>query len=125
MSNENPYSKLLVDSVATATPEQRTLMLYNGALKFCNQAMAALEKKEYMKVNKLIQRAEDIIREFQLTLNMKYEISAQMMDMYELIHQTLKRANFKKDPEILTLATDLIRTMRDTWKEAMKLSKVK
>lgn len=61
----NPYAKYKSNSISTATPEELTLMLYNGAIKFCNQAAVALEKKDYMKSNKLIQRVQDIIREFQ------------------------------------------------------------
>ena len=77
MSINNPYDKYRLNAINTATPEELTLMLYNGALKFCNQAMVAFEQEDYIKANKLIQRVEDIIREFQITLNRKYQISEQ------------------------------------------------
>ncbi len=123
MAINNPYSKYTTNAINSATPEELTLMLYNGALKFCNQAMAAYEASDYMKFNKLIQRVEDIIREFQITLNRKYEISEQLDTMYNYIYETLVRSNINKDPKLLEEATGLIRTMRDTWKEAMKLAK--
>ena len=34
--------------VETATPAELTLMLYEGAIKFCNIAMSAIEKKDYL-----------------------------------------------------------------------------
>lgn len=123
MAINNPYSKYTTNAINSATPEELTLMLFNGALKFCNQAMAAYEANDYMKFNKLIQRVEDIIREFQITLNRKYEISEQLDTMYNYIYQILLKSNINKDAELLKEATDLIRTMRDTWKEAMKLAK--
>lgn len=123
MSINNPYDKYRLNAINTATPEELTLMLYNGALKFCNQAMVAFEQGDYIKSNKLIQRVEDIIREFQITLNRKYEISEQLDMMYDYIYRCLVNANIKKSVELLEEATGLIRTMRDTWKEAMKLAK--
>lgn len=119
----NPYAKYKSNSISTATPEELTLMLYNGAIKFCNQAAVALEKKDYMKSNTLIQRVQDIIREFQITLKPEYEISAQLNDMYDYIMRTLVTANIRKDDKKLQEATDLIRNMRDTWKEAMKIAR--
>ncbi len=123
MSINNPYDKYRMNAINTATPEELTLMLYNGALKFCNQAKAAFEEKDYIKANKLVQRVEDIIREFQITLNRKYEISEQLDMMYDYIYRCLVNANIKKSTELLDEATGLIRTMRDTWKEAMKIAK--
>ncbi len=123
MAVNNPYAKYKTNSINTATPEELTLMLYNGALKFCNQAMAALEDKDYIKANQLIQRVQDIIREFQITLKPEYEISQQLDALYDYIYRRLVSANIRKDISMLTEATDLIRNMRDTWKEAMKLAK--
>lgn len=123
MAINNPYAKYKNNAINTATPEELTLMLYNGALKFCNQAMLAFESKDYMKANKLIQKVEDIIREFQITLKPEYEISAQLDALYDYIYRCLVKANIQKDMKLLTEATDLIRNMRDTWKEAMKLAK--
>jgi len=123
MAGNNPYAKYTSNAINTATPEELTLMLYNGALKFANQAMAAFEQKDYIKANRLIQRVEDIIREFQITLKFEYEIAHQLNALYDYIYRTLVKANINKSPELLSEATDLIRNMRDTWKEAMKLAK--
>lgn len=123
MAINNPYNKYRTNAINSATPEELTLMLYDGALKFCNQAMAAYEANDFMKFNRLIQRVEDIIREFQITLNRKYEISEQFDMMYDYIYRCLVKSNISKNVEFLTEATDLIRSMRDTWKEAMKLAK--
>ncbi len=119
----NPYAKVKENAINTATPEELTMMLYNGAVKFGNQALIALEKKDYLSANTAIQRTRDIIREFQFTLNMKYEISQQLYDVYEYIIERLSEANIKKDIDIMNEVLEHLRTLRDTWKEAMKIAR--
>lgn len=123
MTAHNPYDKYRDNIVYTATKEELTLMLYDGALKFCNQAIVALESKDLMKANELIIRIQEIIREFQLTLNRSVQVSKYFDSMYDYMHTRLLEANVKKDKEILAEIRDLIREFRDMWKDAMKLSK--
>ncbi len=119
----NPYGKVLENTILTATKEELTLMLYDGALKFCNQAIIAIEKKDNEKAHNLIIRIEDIVREFQITLNRDYEISKQLDVMYDYMYRRLVDANMQKSVEILEEVRDLIRGFRDMWKEAMKLAR--
>jgi flagellar protein FliS len=119
----NQYDKMLDNVVYTATKEELTLMLYEGAIKFCNQALIAMEKKEVEKANKLIQRVEDIIREFQLTLDFKYDISKQFDDLYHYMYNRLVEANLNQNTEMLTEVLELFRNFRDMWKEAIVLAR--
>jgi flagellar protein FliS len=123
MPTQNPYDKYKNNTVYTATKEELTLMLYDGALKFCNQAIVAVESKDFMKANELIIRVQDIIREFQVTLNRSVEISKYFDSMYDYMYARLLDANIKKDIEILTEVRDLVREFRDMWKDAMKLAR--
>lgn len=120
MYRANPYAKVKENVINTATPEELTLMLYDGALKFANKALIAIEKNNFAEANMNIQRTKDIIRELQLTLDMKYEISSQLYECYDYIHYRLTEANIKKDVEMLNEAIDHIRTFRDTWRETIK-----
>ena len=119
----NPYAKIKENSINTATPEELTLMLYNGAIKFANQAIISIEKKDYMAANKSIQKTKDIIREFQITLDMKYDISHELYAAYDYMHRRLTEANMKKDLEIMNEVLEYLRLFRDTWKEAMKVAR--
>jgi len=56
--------------VMTATPETLTLMLYNGCLKFIKEGVEALAEKNYEAANVSLQKAQNIISEFRITLNM-------------------------------------------------------
>lgn len=109
--------------ILTASPAELTLMLYEGAIKFCNLALMALEKKEYDKVNINIIKAERIIAEFRATLNFKYPVAKDFDSVYDYIYRRLIEANIKKDKEILEEALGYTRDMRDTWKEVMRLAK--
>ena len=119
----NPYSKIEDNAIYTASKEELTLMLYEGALKFMNQAIDAAERADMQKVNSLIIRVEDIIREFQITLDFKYEISNQLNSLYDYMHRRLIEANMSKNTGILTEIRDLLREFRDMWKEAMNTAK--
>ena len=124
MITQNPKHQILQKQIESASKEELTLMLYEGGIKFLNQAIVALEKKDIVKANNLILRVEDIIREFQITLDHKYEeISKPLDQLYEYMHSRLVEGNLKKDVEIITEVLEMFREMRDTWKEAMKLAK--
>lgn len=105
--------------IQTASKADLTLMLYEGAIKFCNLAMNALEKKDIQGTNTNIQKAEKIILELQVTLDRKYPVAQEFDNVYKYIQGKLFQANMKKDPEFLEEALVQIRDMRDIWKQIM------
>lgn len=108
------------NSVQTASPAQLTLMLYDGAIKFCNIAADAIDAKDINKANINMQKAQRIIMELRVTLDKKYPVAAEFETVYDYIYRRLVEANMKKDKAILEEATKHIKTMRDTWKEVMR-----
>jgi len=116
------YESYKNNSVMTAKPEELTLMLYEGAIKFNNQAMVAIDEKNMQEAHRLITKVEDIILEFKSTLNMDYEVSKNMYDMYDYIYRRLTEANVKKDKSALVEIHEYLQGFRDTWKEAMTKS---
>ncbi|NLJ89245.1 MAG: flagellar export chaperone FliS, partial [Epulopiscium sp.] len=83
-----------------------------------------IEEDKIKEAHDYIVRVEDIIEEFQATLDKKYEISSNLELLYDYIYRRLVEANIQKDKDILEEVYGLIKELRDTWKEAMKLSKV-
>ena len=106
--------------IMTATPEALTLMLYNGCLKFMNEGKDAVEAKQYENANNLLQRAQQIISEFRITLNMDYEISHQLLPLYNYCYDRLVEGNMKSDTAMIQEAIDIIKELRDAWAQAMK-----
>lgn len=121
---KNPYQTYNNSRILTATPAELTLMLYDGAIKFANMAKAGMEEKDYEKANNGVQKVRDIISEFQITLDRKYPVSEDFDKVYTYIKERLSEANIKKDPEIMEEILGHLRTMRDTWKEVMRLASV-
>lgn len=111
------------NKVNTATPTELTLMLYEGAIKFCNIAIAGLEEQNNEKVNNNIIKAEKIITHLRSTLDYKYSVAQDFENIYQYIYNLLLQANIKKDVELLNEALVELRGLKDTWKEVMKQAK--
>ncbi len=120
---ENPYANYALNNLYTAPKEELTLMLYEGALKFANQAIDALKNKDFEKAHRLNIRVQDIIRELQLTLKRDMEVSKNFYPLYDYMFSRLLDANIKKDVAILEEVRDFLREFRDMWKEAMKIAR--
>lgn len=122
MIRNNPYAAYQNSKIMTASPAELTLMLYDGAIKFCNIAIAGIEKNDVEKAHNNIIKVERIINEFQATLDHKYPVAKDFDNVYNYLKRRLMEANMKKDPEILEEVLKHLRTMRDTWKEVMTLN---
>ncbi|MCR4611374.1 MAG: flagellar export chaperone FliS [Lachnospiraceae bacterium] len=120
MALPGAYDSYRRNKVLTATPGELVLMLYEGAIKFCNIAIVAIEKKDFAKANINIQKAERIVAELRGSLDMKYPVAKDFDNVYEYIGWVLLQANVKKSADRLEEALKHLRTMRDTWKEVMK-----
>lgn len=116
------YAAYANNKITTASPAELTLMLYEGAIKFCNIAIAAIEEKDIQKAHNNIMKVQNIIQEFQATLNHKYPVAKDFDNVYSYLQERLVQANIKKDAEILQEVLGHLRTMRDTWKEVMRLA---
>lgn len=123
MAINQAYEQYNRNKILTASPAELTLLLYEGAIKFCNIAIIAMEQGDLEKTHINIKKVEDIIMEFQATLNHKYPVAEDFDRIYKYIYDLLIEANIKKDKAFLELALKELRGMRDTWKEVMAKSK--
>ena len=89
----NPMAAYGTNKVTTATPAELTLMLYEGAIKFCNIAQMAMERKDYEKANVNMQKARNIIVELQPTLNFDYPVEKDFDIIYSFIFERMTEAN--------------------------------
>ena len=123
MAMNNPYAAYQQNSVTTASPGEVTLMLYNGCLKFIKQATLAIEDNNFQDKNTNIQKAQKIITELMITLNMDIDISQNMSVMYEYMNHRLTEANVKNDVSILKEVEGLVVEFRDTWKQVIQMNR--
>lgn len=120
MAIPSSYAQYNTNKILTASPAELTLMLYEGAIKFCNIAEMAIEKKDIQKANDNIVRVERIIDYLRQTLDMKYPVAQDFENIYVYLSQRLVEANMKKDLEILKEINGHLHSVRDNWKEVMK-----
>lgn len=123
MALPSAYAQYNNSKILTASPAELTLMLYEGAIKFCNIAIVAVEQKDIEKAHNNIVKTERIIDYFRQTLDMKYPVAQDFERVYTYLAQRLTQANIKKDKEILEEVNRHLRDMRDTWKQVMALNK--
>ncbi len=120
MPVQNPYEQYQRNKILTASPAELTLMLYEGAIKFCNIAIMAIEQKEIEKAHINIMKTQRIIEEFRNTLDRKYPVAEEFDKIYVYVLRRLFEANVNKDKDILEEVNTHLRSLRDTWKEVMK-----
>jgi len=120
---QSSYKQYKYNSITMAKPEELTLMLYNGLVKFIMRAKDAVEGKRISEAHECIIRAQDIVMEFINTLDRSYEVSASMDLIYDYLYRRLVDANVTKDAAILEEVLGFAKDLRDTWYKAMKLAK--
>ena len=125
MALPNAYSQYNNNKVMTASPAELTLMLYDGAIKFCNVAIMEIEKKNIQQAHNNIIKVQNIIEYLRNTLDMKYPVAQDFENIYAYLDQRLVMANIKKDPEILEEILTHLRAVRDNWMEVMRINREK
>ncbi|HAZ40438.1 MAG TPA: flagellar export chaperone FliS [Exiguobacterium sp.] len=119
----NPYATYQTNSITTALPQDLTLMLYEGLIKFSMLAKRAIEQKMIEQKNTNIQKAQAIISELQLTLNQSIALSKDLNSLYDYMQTRLIDANIKNDLVAIEEVIGFAEEFRETWKEAMKLAR--
>ncbi len=125
MALPNRYEQYNNNKIMTASPAELTLMLYDGAIKFCNIAIMGIEQKDVEKAHNNIVKTEKIVEYLRDTLDMKYPVARDFENIYVYLSRRLVAANMKKDKDILEEVCEHLRSVRDTWREVMRLNREK
>ena len=115
--NNQVAQNYLRTKVFTATPEQLQLMLYDGAIRFGEQAKFALEQKNFEQSYNMLSRVQKIITEMHASLkpDVAPDLCTKMSSLYIYIYRKLVEANIEHLIPPLEEALDLLRYQRDTW----------
>lgn len=125
MAVNNPYKAYQQNSVTQSSPGELTLMLYNGCLKFLNQAKKGIEAKDIELKNTNLQKAQNILRELMVTLDMSIPVSESMYSLYEYMINRLVEANIQNDSAIIDEVVGYTTEFRDTWKQVIQINRQK
>lgn len=118
MALPNPYQSYRNQQINTASQDKLILMLFDGAIRFCHQAKDALEQKKFEEANTFLTKAQNIVQEFMVTLDMQQEIAHNLYALYDYFYRRLIDANIKKDPAIVTEVVSFLADLRETFAQA-------
>lgn len=116
----NPYNKYKENDIYTKSPGELTVMLFEGCWKFMKKAKIAIEDKNIQEANTNLIKAQNIILELINSLDLNYEISRNLLKVYDFIYRELVDINIHKDAERLDPLIDIIYGYYETWQEAVK-----
>ena len=115
--NPQAAQNYLRTRVMTATPEQLQMMLYDGAIRFAEQAKAALDVGDFEKSYQSISRVQKILTE--MSCGLKHDVLPELCDklaaLYSYVYRKLIDANVRRDLDAMGDALNVLRYQRDTW----------
>lgn len=114
-ANQNAYNQYRTTAIQTASPGRLLIMLYDGLLLSLKQAKEAIDAKNSGESHRYLVKAQDIVDELMISLNMDYEISHHLYQLYDFWKYQLVQANIKKDHQTIDSVLGLVAEMRETW----------
>ena len=109
--------------IKTASKGKLIVMLYDGIIGALDTAIEAIPRKRFDEANTAIQKAQDILAELSMALNMEAgEFSSKLFNIYSYLNMKLIDGNIKKDPEPLVFVRKMVASLRDAWNQIVKSS---
>jgi flagellar protein FliS len=105
--------------VQSRTPVEVVVMLYDGAIRYLQQASRALAEGDLVTKRDALSRGMTIVSELQGMLNLEQggEIARRLDGLYTYVHGCCLEANTQRKPEKLDEAVRLLGTLRSAWAE--------
>ena len=123
MQQQNPYlanrpqDVYRKQAILTASPSELIVMLYDGCRKQLVFAKRAIEKNNMSEAHNCLMKAQDIVGYLVSCLDMKYELSEQLLDIYEFVLVQLGEINIAKDAARIDPIVDIIGDLRGAWED--------
>lgn len=121
MNRQNPWRSYHQVATQTAPPGQLVLMLFDGAIRFLNRALAGFDEEEILErnvaINNNILRAQEIVNELNGSLDMERggEFSEKLRGLYDYLDRRLQESNQAKDRAGIDEVITRLLTLRDAW----------
>jgi len=119
----NSYQQYVRHDVMMASPMDLVVMLYTGCVKRLKLGQMSLEKKDYEAANAHLQRAQDIVMELIMGLDLQYDIGRDLLKIYEFVHRQIVTANATKDATMIEPIIEIMSSLRETWVQVQKQNK--
>lgn len=126
----NTYQQL---SVHTSSPVRLIIMLYDGAIRFLNQAKIIMEKKEsrngitwYEESHINLNKAHNIILALLSNLNFKEggEVSLNLRGLYLFLIDKIVEIDLSKKNNDMNVVLNILISLKSAWEEIDKKDKI-
>lgn len=124
MNSANMANAYKTQQIMTASPENITLMLYNGAIRFVTESIMAIDQQDIARARSKNMKAQNIVYEFIKTTDMSYEISHTWVSVDRYIIECLVKGYEKQDKAKMEEAKRLLTEFRDTWVQVIKKNRM-
>ena len=105
-------------AVTTQNKGRLVVMLYDGAIKFLNQAVKALQAGDLEAKARNIGRATDIILELNTVLDLDtgQEVAQNLRKLYNFMNSHLTQANSSNDFQMIRDVIALLKKLNEGWR---------
>jgi len=125
MNTMSPWKSYKQVATQTASPGQLILMLYDGALRFLEQARRGFQLEDPLEynltINNNLHKAQAIISELNGALNLRDggELASTLHRLYDYFDRRLMEANLNKDEQAIVEIVDRLTILRGAWQEML------
>ncbi len=113
------YERYTRTDIQTSDPRAVVVLLYEGAIKFLNQAHDAILSEDRAQVSVFIKKTKKILSFLSGVLDHDQggEIAENLSNLYRYMADTLSEANLDCDPEKINEVIRLLKPLLDAWRE--------
>lgn len=120
----NPYEKYKQQSVMTMTQGEMVVRLYEEIINQLSRAVICIREKNIEGTNASLQKCQRIINYLKSTLNFKYEVSSNLLSLYDFFNEQIIKSNLKKDTQPIEEILPLVSELKDTFAQGERLSRM-
>jgi len=121
----NPYAQNKDQMLMTLTQGELLIKLFDETVLCMNLAAKALDDKDNDMSHNMLIKLQNIFLYLTNTLEDGFEISTDLKRLYEFLGEQVLQANVRKDRKFLDEILPIVQDMRETWRQADKLSRTR
>lgn len=103
--------------ISQANSTELVVILYEMLLCYLDESKAALNIGDEGEFKEAVRKSRGCLNELMLSLNMEYEISKQLLQLYIFCIKRLARAEYKKDGTMLEEICKVIKPLHNAYHE--------
>lgn len=111
----------LQNQIMTASKEKLLLLTYDIGTRSCAAAEEAILKKDRESANAHLQRAQRVLRELMIALNVEADekLAKGLLSLYSFMYEQLVEANVHMDSNKVKIVRGMLEELRVSWEKAI------